>query len=75
MSPLMSKADKYAAEGNQSGIVKFNFEVMAALGLFFSAVVVLGVIVGSAAGTWLSELSLKYDWFMNGLSEAGGMMR
>lgn len=75
MSPLMSKADKYAAEGNPSGIVKLNFGAMAALGLFFSAVVVLGLIGGSAAGTWLSELSTKYAWFMNGLSAAGGMMR
>ena len=48
---------------------------MAALGLFFAIVVVIGLIGGSAAGEWLSEFSTKYAWFMDGLGAAGNMMR
>ena len=48
---------------------------MAALGLFFAIVVVIGLIGGSAAGAALSEFSTKYAWFMDGLSAAGNMMR
>lgn len=75
MSPLMSKADKYAEKADTNGIVKLNFMAMGLLGLFFAIVVVIGLIGGSAAGTALSELSDKYKWIMNGLSAAGGMMR
>lgn len=75
MSPLMSKADKYADEANPKGIEMLNYGAMGALGILFAIVVVIGLIGGSAAGTTLSELSEKYAWFMNGLSAAGGMMR
>ena len=73
MSPLMSKADKYAENADTKGIEKLNYGAMAALGLFF--VVVAGLLGGSALGTTLSNLSDKYSWFMDGLSAAGGMMR
>ena len=48
---------------------------MAALGLLFAIICVLGLVGGSALGTTLSHLSDQYKWFMNGLSAAGGMMR
>ncbi|MBS5886139.1 MAG: PTS sugar transporter subunit IIC [Clostridium sp.] len=75
MSPLMSKADQYADNADARGIDKLNYGAMAALGLFFALVVVIGLIGGSAAGEWLSDFSTKYAWFMGGLGAAGGMMR
>lgn len=75
MSALMAKADKYADDANPKGIVKLNYSAMGALGLLFAIVVVIGLIGGSAAGDWLSEVSTKYAWFMSGLGAAGKMMR
>ncbi|MCF0148748.1 MAG: PTS sugar transporter subunit IIC [Clostridium sp.] len=75
MSPLMSKADKYAEKGDTKGIETLNYGAMAALGLFFTIVVVIGLIGGSAAGETITALSEKYAWVMAGLSAAGGMMR
>lgn len=75
MSPLMSKADKYAENANTKGIENINYLAMAALGGFFALVVVIGLIGGSAAGDALSKLSEQYAWFMGGLSAAGKMMR
>ncbi len=75
MSPLMSKADKYAEKADTKGIEKINYGAMAALGAFFAIVVVIGLIGGSAAGSTLSKLSEQYAWIMAGLSAAGKMMR
>lgn len=75
MSPLMSKADDYARKGDIKGISKINYGAMTALGLFFVAVVLLGLIGGSAVGGTLENLSEDYRWVMNGLSAAGNMMR
>ena len=75
MSPLMSKADKYAEDANTKGIENLNYLAMGALGLFFAAVVVIGLIGGAAAGSALQAFADKYAWFMAGLSAAGGMMR
>ncbi|MGL5647216.1 MAG: PTS mannose/fructose/sorbose/N-acetylgalactosamine transporter subunit IIC [Clostridium sp.] len=75
MSPLMSKADKYAEEADTAGIEKLNYLAMGALGLFFAIVVVIGLIGGTAAGNALNEFSQSAAWFMSGLSAAGGMMR
>lgn len=75
MSPLMSKADKYADEANPKGIEMINYGAMAALGLAFAIIVVIGLIGGNAAGETLSALSDKYQGIMNGLSAAGKMMR
>lgn len=75
MSPLMAKADKYAEVGDDKGIEKINYLAMAALGLFFAVVVVIGVVGGELVGTKLSELSTDYAWIMNGLSAGGKMMR
>lgn len=75
MSPLMSKADKYAEKADTKGIERINYLAMAALGGFFALVVVIGLIGGNAAGDKLSELSTQYAGIMNGLSAAGKMMR
>ena len=71
----MSKADKYADEANPKGIEMINYGAMAALGLAFAIIVVIGLIGGNAAGETLSALSDKYQGIMNGLSAAGKMMR
>jgi len=75
MSPLMSKADKYAEKADAKGIVKINYGAMAALGTFFAIVVVIGLIGGQAAGDWLNNVSTQYGWIMVGLGAAGKMMR
>lgn len=75
MSPLMSKADKYAENADTKGIERLNYLAMALLGLFFAVVVVAGLLGGSALGTTLDALSKEYSWFMDGLNAAGGMMR
>ena len=75
MSPLMAKADQCAENANTKGIDMINYLAMAALGLFFALVVVLGVVGGSAVGNTLSDLSEQYSWIMSGLGAAGGMMR
>jgi N-acetylgalactosamine PTS system EIIC component len=75
MSPLMSKADKYAEKADTKGIERINYLAMAALGGFFALVVVIGLVGGNAAGDKLSELSTQYAGIMNGLSAAGKMMR
>lgn len=75
MSPIMGVADKMAENGDTKGIVRLNWLAMAALGCLFGLVCVGGLIGGSAAGETLTALSDKYEWFMNGLGAAGGMMR
>lgn len=75
MSPLMSKADKYADNADVKGIEKINYGAMAALGLAFAIIVVIGLIGGNAAGETLSNFADKYSGIMNGLSAAGKMMR
>lgn len=75
MSPLMSKADKYAENADTKGIERINYLAMAALGGFFAIVVVIGLIGGSAAGETLTKLSNQYGGVMAGLSAAGKMMR
>ena len=75
MSPLMSKADQYADKADVKGIEKINYGAMAALGLAFAIIVVIGLIGGNAAGETLSAFSDKYAGIMNGLSAAGKMMR
>ena len=75
MSPIMSSADKMAEKGDTKGIVRLNYLAMAALGVLFAAVCIAGLLGGSALGETLSALSEKFQWFMTGLSTAGGMMR
>lgn len=75
MSPLMKIADKAAENADLKKISTINYGAMAALGLLFAAICILGLVGGSALGTTLSSLADKYKWIMNGLTAAGGMMR
>lgn len=75
MSPIMSLSDKCAEKADTKGIVRINWLAMAALGVLFGVVCVAGLIGGELLGKNLEELSKQYEWVMNGLSAAGGMMR
>lgn len=73
MSPLMDKADQYAAKADTKGIAGLNYFAMGVLGLLFVVIVMAGCAGGEALGTQLSAMS--GNWLMGGLSAAGGMMR
>ncbi|WP_248921920.1 PTS mannose/fructose/sorbose/N-acetylgalactosamine transporter subunit IIC [Olsenella intestinalis] len=73
MSPLMGKADQYAAEANPKGIERINYFAMALLGLVFGAVVTLFFIGGATMGQ--AVVDAIPTWLSDGLSAAGGMMR
>jgi N-acetylgalactosamine PTS system EIIC component len=72
-SPIMSKADQYAEDANTGAIERLNYFTMAALGLFFTVIVVIGLIAGQAIGETLTNVLPEWVW--TGLSTAGGMMR
>ena len=73
MSPMMAVADGYAHDANPKGIERLNYLAMAALGAVFGLVVVLFFIGGQSIGDAVTK-SIP-EWFMGGLSAAGGMMR
>lgn len=73
MSPLMTKADSFAAKADTKGVEKLNYFAMAMLGLIFGVIVLLFFIAGANFGEVISNTIPKS--FMNGLSAAGGMMR
>ena len=73
MSPLMARADKYAAEADDKGIERLNYFAMGLLGLLFVVAVLLGILGGQAIGEQLG--TLQGNWVMGGLGVAGGMMR
>ncbi|GBG96322.1 PTS mannose/fructose/sorbose/N-acetylgalactosamine transporter subunit IIC [Lactococcus termiticola] len=73
MSPMMGLADRYAEEGNTSGITKINWLAMCALGAIFGIVVTLFFIGGQAFGD--AVVKAIPVWLMGGLGAAGTMMR
>ena len=73
MSPLMSKADQFAADANPKGIERINYLSMCMLGGIFGIVVTLFFIGGSTMGQAVVDSLPK--WLTDGLSAAGGMMR
>lgn len=73
MSPLMSKADQYAADANPKGIERINYLAMGLLGLIFGIVVTLFFIGGATMGQ--AVVDAIPAWLSAGLSAAGGMMR
>lgn len=75
MAPTMAVADGMAERGDTKGIVTLNYLAMAALGVLFAIVCVVGLIGGAALGETLQAFADKYKWIMTGLSAAGGMMR
>lgn len=72
-SPLMAQADKFAKNADTRGIERLNYITMALLGLFFSLIVLVGLISGQAIGETLTKVLDPWVW--NGLKAAGGMMR
>ncbi len=73
MSALMVKADKAADEANPQGIVNLNYLAMGILGVLFCLAVLAGVTGGQLLGETLQKF--EGNFFMGGLSAAGGMMR
>lgn len=72
MSGVMSKADKCAEKADTRGIEMINYGAMAGLGLFFSLIVLAGLLGGEAIGTTLTEILPQWVW--NGLKISGSMM-
>ncbi|MHC1749061.1 MAG: PTS mannose/fructose/sorbose/N-acetylgalactosamine transporter subunit IIC [Cellulosilyticaceae bacterium] len=72
VSPLMTKADKYAAEADTKAIDKLNYLTMALLGILFCLIVLAGLLAGQAIGDQLTKVLPQWVW--TGLSAAGGMM-
>ncbi len=73
MSPMMTRADKYAQEGDTKGIDRINYLAMIILGTIFGLIVTLFFIGGASFGE--QALAVIPEWVMNGLDAAGGMMR
>ncbi|MDR2977141.1 MAG: PTS sugar transporter subunit IIC [Streptococcaceae bacterium] len=73
MSPMMTVADREAANANPKGIVRLNYLAMGMLGLVFGIVVTLFFIGGATFGNQVVDAIPA--WLMAGLSAAGGMMR
>ncbi len=75
MSPLMSKADAYAAVADTKGIAKINYLSMTILGTLFGVIAVSGLYLGTGLGETLTAFSTDNSWVMAGLDAAGGMMK
>lgn len=77
MSPMMSKADKYAENADTKGITKINLLAMVLLGTAFGIIGVLFLIGGEALAGQIQALADNqwYNAIMNGLNAAGGMMK
>lgn len=77
MSPIMSKADEYAAKADTKGITKINVISMALLGTAFGIIAILFFIGGASMASQMSRFAGNkwYQAVMSGLSAAGGMMR
>lgn len=73
MSPVMSYADRAAAEASPRKIASINYLAMAILGTLFGLIVTLFFVGGAAFGNTI--VNAIPDWLMGGLSAAGGMMR
>ena len=75
MSGMMTKADKYAEEGNVKGIRNLNFLEMGVLGCLFGVLAVGGLYGGTALGNTLRDFANDFSWVMAGLDAAGGAMK
>lgn len=73
MSPIMAKADAYAAKADVKGIERLNYFAMFVLGTLFTVATLLGVFGGTALGYELQKLDGNF--LIGGLAAAGGMMR
>ncbi|AMC93795.1 PTS acetylgalactosamine transporter subunit IIC [Erysipelothrix larvae] len=75
MSPLMSKADQYAAKADVKGITKINYISMGILGTLFGVVVMVAMAAGVASSDAIINFAANNSWVMAGLAVAGVMMR
>lgn len=73
MAPMMTVADRYAAEADDKGIEKINYLAMALIGTIFGVIVTLFFIGGATFGD--KVVGAIPEWLMSGLGAAGGMMR
>lgn len=71
-SPLMHKADKYAAEANDKGIDNINYLGMAVLFVIYFVIAFLPIYLGGSAAQ--SIVTAIPTWLIGGLEVAGGMM-
>ncbi|WP_426711256.1 PTS N-acetylgalactosamine transporter subunit IIC [Cetobacterium sp. SF1] len=71
-SPVMHKADKYAEEGNTSGIEKINYIGLLILFTFYFLITFLPIVMGASAAEKIVEILPQ--WLIGGFGVAGGMM-
>lgn len=71
-APVMHRADQFAEEANYKGIEKINYLGLAILFVMYFVIAFLPIYFGSEAATKFVEI--VPEWFVNGLSVAGGIM-
>jgi PTS system N-acetylgalactosamine-specific IIC component len=71
-SPIMHKADTYAENADTTAIARINYMGMLFLGLFYALIAFLPIYYGADLAK--SVVSSLPQWFIGGLSVAGGMM-
>lgn len=71
-SPVMSKADKYAENGNTAGIAGINYLGMGILFVFYFTITFLPIMLGAESAQKVVELLPA--WLISGFGAAGGMM-
>lgn len=71
-APVMHKADRFAEEANYKGIEKINYLGLAILFVMYFVIAFLPIYFGNDAATKFVEI--VPEWFINGLSVAGGIM-
>ncbi|MBU3145154.1 PTS N-acetylgalactosamine transporter subunit IIC [Clostridium sp. CF012] len=71
-SPVMHKADEYAANANTKGIEKINYLGLLFLFFFYAIIAFLPIFFGADAAK--SAVEVLPTWLIGGLQVAGGMM-
>lgn len=71
-SPIMHKADIYAENADTTAIARINYLGMLFLGLFYALIAFLPIYFGADLAK--NAVSSLPQWFIGGLSVAGGMM-
>lgn len=71
-SPVMHKADKFAAEADTKGIEKINYLGMLMIFIFYAVIAFLPVYFGAESAQMIVDL--MPTWLIDGLGVAGGMM-
>lgn len=71
-SPVMHKADQYAADANTKGIEKINYMGLVILFVFYFVIAFLPIYFGAESAKAVVET--LPSWLIDGLGVAGGMM-